>query len=96
MLSKQIVTNLHEDLQFAIWVSNRHAGLVNLCGRAIQSFVETNTLLNGHLSYQSWKHYSGELLGTKIAEYRTFNKMIKSLNRESSRHANNLLRTYTT
>ncbi|RUO95374.1 hypothetical protein BC936DRAFT_144218, partial [Jimgerdemannia flammicorona] len=72
-----------------------HAGLVNLCGRAIWSYMEEHGhILNGKLSYREWKIFSGEHLGTKIAEYRTFDKMIKSLSNESSRNANNLLRTY--
>ncbi|RUS30826.1 hypothetical protein BC938DRAFT_478913, partial [Jimgerdemannia flammicorona] len=74
--------------------TNGHAGLVNLCGRAIQSLVVEHThTLKGQLPYRVWKLYSGEPLGVKIAEYRTFDKMLKSLRAESW-EANNLLRTY--
>ncbi|RUS18183.1 hypothetical protein BC937DRAFT_89064 [Endogone sp. FLAS-F59071] len=72
-----------------------HAGLINLCGLAIQTLVTENAyVLNGRLSYEMWKIYRGQPLEEKIAEYHTFDKMIKLLSKESSRDANNLLRTY--
>ncbi|RUS16242.1 hypothetical protein BC937DRAFT_91453 [Endogone sp. FLAS-F59071] len=75
--------------------TNGHAGLVNLCGRAIQSLVvEQAHTLKGQLPYRMWKSYSGKPLEMKIAEYRTFDKMLKSLGAAESWEANNLLRTY--
>ncbi|RUS14156.1 hypothetical protein BC937DRAFT_94264 [Endogone sp. FLAS-F59071] len=75
--------------------TNGHAGLVNLCGRAIESYTQEHAhTLKGQLSYERWKLYSGEPLGQKIAEYRTFDKMIKSLSKDSSRKANDILRSY--
>ncbi|RUS20152.1 hypothetical protein BC937DRAFT_86262 [Endogone sp. FLAS-F59071] len=75
--------------------TNGHAGLVNLCGRAIQSYTQEHAhTLKGQLSYRRWKLYSGEPLRQKIAEYHTFDKMIKSLSKDSSRKANDILRAY--
>ncbi|KAF9170801.1 hypothetical protein BGX20_008483 [Mortierella sp. AD010] len=55
--------------QNALWkllasARGQHAGLVSLCGRAIQSVMEERSHdLKGRLSYGAWKMYSGEPLG---------------------------------
>ncbi|CAB4480140.1 unnamed protein product [Rhizophagus irregularis] len=52
--------------------TNGHSGLVNLCGRVIESCPNK-------LDYASWKLYEIEKLGDEISKYRTFKRMTDDL-----------------
>ncbi|KAF9172172.1 hypothetical protein BGX20_006216 [Mortierella sp. AD010] len=75
--------------------TNGHPGLVNLCGRTIQAkFNDRKNPQRNKLSFPKWKIFSGGPLGEQISKYNTFDKMITSLRKESSRKAVDLLRGY--
>ncbi|CAG8754991.1 5806_t:CDS:2, partial [Dentiscutata heterogama] len=75
--------------------TNGHAGLVCLCGRAIDRKLLA-VLENGtHLSFEIWERFTAFLLGNEILEYSTFIRMKESLLRDDTdtRRAVNLIRS---
>ncbi|CAG8470380.1 17950_t:CDS:2 [Funneliformis caledonium] len=81
--SKEIDDQVIKDIHIQ---TNGHAGLINLCGRLIES-------VPNKLDYACWKHYEHEKLGVWISNYRTFKRMIDSLKMKDAISAVNLLRT---
>ncbi|RHZ88674.1 hypothetical protein Glove_21g216 [Diversispora epigaea] len=75
--------------------TNGHAGLVCLCGRAIDRKLLA-VLENGtHLSFEIWERFSAFLLGNEILEYSTFIRMKDALmkNDTDTRRTVNLIRS---
>src|ERR1700748_526177 len=73
---------------------NRHAGLVNVCGKAIDT--DLLPLEDGNLHLDCWQHFSITLLRRKTMAYGTFQKMVDSLTEDSPKHreAINFLRSF--
>ncbi|RHZ81155.1 hypothetical protein Glove_123g146 [Diversispora epigaea] len=75
--------------------TNGHAGLVCLCGRAIDRKLIA-VLENGtHLSFEIWERFTTFLLGNEILKYSTFIRMKDALirNDTDTRRAVNLIRS---
>ncbi|RUS14169.1 hypothetical protein BC937DRAFT_94240, partial [Endogone sp. FLAS-F59071] len=75
-------------------LTNGHAGLVNVCGEAIDT--ELLPLEDGNLHLDCWQHFSITLLRRKTMAYGTFQRMVNSLTEDSPkrREAINFLRSF--
>ena len=77
-------------------IFNRHAGLVNLCGRGIWDLMDSKFIRNGinKLKYVDWELYKINSFGRIMSKYSTFDRLIKSLSSPDVTEALDLLRTH--
>jgi hypothetical protein len=78
------------------FIFNRHAGLVNLCGRGIWDLIESEFIRKGinKLKYVDWEFYKISSFGRIMAKYGKFDRLIKSLSSSVLSEAVDLLRTH--
>ncbi|POG75091.1 hypothetical protein GLOIN_2v1011420 [Rhizophagus irregularis DAOM 181602=DAOM 197198] len=81
-------------LKFVFCYLNRHAGLVCLCGRAIQNNLEKKLDESRRLDFTLWSNFLATSRVTDIMiRYITFNKMVSDLSKPKAKEALDLLRS---
>src|SRR3954453_1335532 len=76
-----------------IWLFDRHASLVCLCGKAIHSYLMPKLDENRRLGFSTWLNFVISYMQDTIIDYNTFRKMVTTLKKKETRPAIELLRS---
>ncbi|CAI2195461.1 5561_t:CDS:2, partial [Funneliformis geosporum] len=85
-IDKEIIEDIYT-------LTNGHAGLVCLCGRAIENNL-IKSIEESNLKYNIWKRFSVTSLVWEAIAYSTFQKMVNTLLKKNSKRAVDFFRFY--